>query len=430
MMKILRVGVLVISALLMLDGANWLMDGGAAYAQSRSAAKKGKGKNKANVEDKKEEKPAVQKEELWTHAGGNLLSTSFSSDGKSAVSVSSEGDILFFDVESGKKTRSIRYGIKPTAATFFGNKKVGLAGGLDKDNAIFVLDLARGKETRTLAGHKGGVKTLAFTNDGESILSGGWNNQVTLWGAAHGDIVRVFKDHDDAVNAVAVSHDRVIAASGSADGKIKIWNMSTGELVKTISAYKKGVLKVAFSPDDKFILSGGMEKGKDKKDIYPIKLWNVATGKPLLRKRNLGDHKRELSVAIFSPNGKYVLSGDRGGALKLWDVLAKTSGVLPTTATSTAEVRSFEGHAGGILTATFSPDGSYVLAGGDGTLTIWETETGKIVGGGAPAGIGIPPPQETAPAGAVSPPEVAPPAGAVPAPEVAPPAEVAPLPKG
>ncbi len=421
-MKILRV--LVIS-FLFFGGADLLMQGEAVYAKSRPAAKKGKGKRKdtGNVEGKKEAPPEVKKEEPWKHAGGTLLSVSFSSDGKSAASVNSDGDILFWDIESGKRIRSVHHHSKATAAAFFGNKKVGLAGGLDKDNAIFILDLATGKETQTIAGHKGGTKTLAFSTDGESILSGGWNNQVVLWGAARGDIVRVFIDHDEVVNAVAASPDRVIAASGSHDGRINIWNMSTGERVKTINAHKKGVATLAFSPDGNLLLSGGVEKGTDKKDVYLIKLWDVVTGKPI-SETNLGEHKAEITTAIFSPNGKYALSGDGHGALKLWDVTAAVSATPPeggilkklkslipkksVTPPPTA-VRSFEGHAGRISSVAFSPDGTRVLAGGDGSLTIWETETGKVLGGGAPPA----PPIEGAPTPATEKP-TEPPAGGAP----------------
>ncbi|MBI3598075.1 MAG: WD40 repeat domain-containing protein [Nitrospirae bacterium] len=407
-MKILRIGMITLLALLIFVNVE---------AQRRPAAKKGKGKKekveeklKEKVEEKKEAPPAIKQEESWKHPGGNLLSTSFSSDGKSAVSVNSEGDILFWDIESGKKIRSVHYGSKATAAAFFGNKKVGLAGGLDKDNAISILDLTNGKETQTLAGHKGGVKTLAFSIDGESILSGGWNNQVVLWGTARGDIVRVFKGHDAVVNAVAVSPGRVIAASGSADGKIKVWNMSTGELVKTIKAHKKGVSNVAISPDDRLILSAGIEKGKDKKDAYFLKLWDVATGKLLVKNTNLGEHKAEILIALFSPNGKYALSADRGGALKLWDIAAGSVAPQKGETPPPTEVRSFEGHAGRILTATFSPDGSRVLVGGDGTLTIWETETGKLLGGGAP------PASVTTPVEGALPATGTPPGGVVPPP--------------
>ena len=375
-----------------------------------NAAKKGKSKAKKAVAAKKETPPEPKKEDLFIHPRGNLLSASFASDGKSAVSVNSEGDIFFWDVESGKKIRSVRNPRKATAAAFFGNTQVALAGSLDKGNAIFMQNLTTGKKTETLAGHKGGIKTLVFSTDGENILSGGWNNQVTLWGVARGDIVRVFKGHDGVVNSVAISPDRVLAASGSADGKIKIWNMSTGELVQTIKGHKNGISTVAFSPDGKLILSGGMQKGKGKnkkENTYPIKLWNVATGKPLSKKTNLGEHTAEIVTTIFSPNGKFALSSDRRGVLKLWDAEAPEI-VLPkgSVAPPKEAVRTFEGHAGGISTATFSPDGTRVLVGGDGTLTIWETETGILLRGGAPPAIVPPPAMVPPPAGEAPNPEV------------------------
>ena len=368
-----------------------------------SAAKKGK---KKQAVKEKQAGPASQKETFWAHPNGNLLSASFASDGKSAVSVNSEGDIFFWDVESGKKIRTVRFGTRAISAAFFGNTKIALAGGLDKNNAILMQNLTTGEKIETLAGHKGGITTLAFSTDGDNILSGGWNHQVTLWGGTHGDIVRVFKGHNAVVHSVAVSPNRVLVASGSADGTIKIWNMSTGELTQTIKkAHKKGVLKVSFSPNGKLILSGGIEKGKDKKnkkDIYSIKLWDLETGKSLFKKTNFSEDQEELVIAMFSPNGKYVLSGNKSGTstpnatLKLWDATAPE--IIPAKGAIVPPkepLRIFSGHGGGISTVTFSPDSTRILAGGDGTLTIWETETGKILGGGvandATLPTGVPP---------------------------------------
>ncbi|MEK7702487.1 MAG: WD40 repeat domain-containing protein [Nitrospirota bacterium] len=352
--------------------------------ESFAQKKKGKGKKKGASKGgagKAELKSG--KEQPWVDGGEKFLAISLSSDGKTAVSVSMDGIIKFWDVESGKITRLIRHGGKLSAAAFLEDKKIVMASDWAHEGNITMLDLSTGKKVATRLGHKGGVTTVAFLPGGKSALSGGWDSQMMLWGGEHGEIALILKEHDGAIRSMSVSQDRAMMASGSADGKIKVWDMKgEGQVVKKIKAHKKGVLLVAFSPDGRFILSGGEEKEKGKmmgilpgkKTVYPIKIWDAATGKPILvdkKKKSLGEHAVELTLLRYSPDGKLALSGDKDGVLKLWDVTAQT------------ELRTFDGRKGGIETGVFSSDGRFVLAGGAGALTLWETETGKVVASGA-----------------------------------------------
>ena len=65
-----------------------------------------------------------------------------------------------------------------------------------------------------------------------------------------------------------------------------------------------------FSPDGRYILSGG-----DVDDIgdYPIHLWDIETGKMI---RSYGKVKKRgdgvITGASFTPDGKYILSHGRG----------------------------------------------------------------------------------------------------------------------
>ncbi|MEK7703082.1 MAG: WD40 repeat domain-containing protein [Nitrospirota bacterium] len=384
----------VIIAVLLIFGVGHLpvFDGGMLSVQeslaqkSRTSAAKGKGK-KGGTSKKGGASAAgggktgskSAKDQAWVDGGGKFLATALSSDGKGAVSVNEGGVIKFWDMDSGNVTRLIRRGESLSAAAFFEDKKILMASSWVNDGQIVMLDLNTGKEVATRLGHKGGVATVAFLPGGESALSGGWDSQMMLWGGEHGEIALVLNEHDGAIHGMAVSSDRAMMASGSADGKIKIWDLrNSGSVIKKITAHKKGVSSVVFSPDGKMILSGGAEKGKgkDKKDVYPIKIWDAVTGKPILvdkKKKSVGEHLAAITLLRYSPDGKFILSGDRDGVLKLWDVTLQT------------ELRTFEGRKGGIETGTFSANGSQVLAGGAGALTLWETETGKVLASGAPA---------------------------------------------
>jgi len=101
-----------------------------------------------------------------------------------------------------------------------------------------------------------------------------------------------------------------------------------------------GVLSVVFSPDGKYIISGSGDN--------TIKLWDVASGREI---RTFSGHKGSVYSVAISPDGKYILSGSVFKSIlheqKLWDVA------------SGQEIRTLEG---GYCVA-FSPDGKQALLG-------------------------------------------------------------------
>jgi DNA-binding beta-propeller fold protein YncE len=82
--------------------------------------------------------------------------------------------------------------------------------------------------------------------------------------------------------------------------------------------------------------------------------------------RSLAGHKGAVTSIAYSPDGTYLLSGGEDGTLRLWE-----------TATG-RQVRTFTGHKAGVTSVAFSPDGSTAVSGSnDSTLRLWDIASGR-----------------------------------------------------
>jgi len=136
---------------------------------------------------------------------------------------------------------------------------------------------------------------------------------------------------------------------------------------KTIKAHKGGVESaicngdcLVFSPDGKFILSGSWDK-------Y-LKLFDINTGKLV---QIFKGHSDQVRAVAFSPNGQRVLSGSNDNTIKLWDI---------STGKSICTIKGYDDSF--VYSVAFSPDGKMALSGADfpdKTMKLWNLSTCKFI---------------------------------------------------
>jgi WD40 repeat protein len=197
-----------------------------------------------------------------------------------------------------------------------------------RPGAVKVWDGTTGRELATLPGTKDVVDSLAFSEDGKTLATGGpasadpydqgrWEGVVKLWEVASGKERARFKDYAGRIVFLKFSPDGRILASASqgtkGEGRLKLWDMSTGRVLAAIpgGTYGKSVLE--FAPDSKTLAWATLGFFPQQKQRWEpeLKLINIATGKELA---NLKGHTHEIMCLAFSPDGKTLASGGGGAA--------------------------------------------------------------------------------------------------------------------
>ncbi len=77
----------------------------------------------------------------------------------------------------------------------------------------------------SLAGHRDPICTVALSADGQTIISGSYDNTVRVW-SVEGTLLRTLEGHTGDVNAVALSADVQTIVSGSEDRTVRVWEQS------------------------------------------------------------------------------------------------------------------------------------------------------------------------------------------------------------
>jgi WD40 repeat protein/serine/threonine protein kinase len=188
-----------------------------------------------------------------------------------------------------------------------------------------------------------------------------WN--LTLWEVATGQRLRLFGDEDeDQVTEVRMSADNRFIVSMSY-GVMRLWEVATGKCLRTFTGHGSPASSFCLSTDGRYVLSGHGcldLTGRHILDIYPLKLWEVATGKCL---RTFSGHTNTAKSVCLSVDGRFALSGSEDATVKVWEVATGKC------------LRTFSGHADAVISVCLSADNRFALSrSSDGTIRLWNLD--------------------------------------------------------
>ena len=210
-------------------------------------------------------------------------------------------------------------------------------------------------DLRTLHGHSGAVRSVAFSPDGQRIVTGSLDGTAKAWEAASGKELVTFKGHRAGIKSVAFAPDGQRIATGSDDETVKVWDSTSGKELLTIKGHRGEINSVVFAPDGQRIASASADR--------TAKVWDAASGNELLTLRG---HSNLVSSVAFSPDGRRIATGSWDHTARVWE------------ADSGVQLLVLEGSPDEVKSVAFSPDSQRIVTGGwDPWAKVWEAASGK-----------------------------------------------------
>jgi WD40 repeat protein len=235
-------------------------------------------------------------------------------------------------------------------------------------------------------GHKSWVGTFSFVPGPEKqIVTGGHEGKLVWWNAfaPAPAATRTIEAHKGYIRAIAVSPNGQLVATGGNDNLVRIWSAADGTLVKELVGHPRHVYNVAFDPSGKFLLSGDL--------MGVIKQWEVGswTTTRELDAKVLSKFDNGFKADVggirsidFSPDGKLLAVGGITDVSNAFAGIGVPAVVLIEWESGKQQkvLKPKDNFQGSIWGVRFHPSGEFLIGaggGGAGGMWFWKTDDEK-----------------------------------------------------
>jgi WD40 repeat protein len=275
------------------------------------------------------------------------------SDNKHIISAGCDKKIKITEIETGNIISSIdgSHECINTLAISDDGLLLASGGGDQSVRNSSELNFISLKENSIIANNRsnnGEIYSIVFSGNRDHLLSGYSNGLVTVWD-------KFQKEHNitqinSEIYSICTIPVSKLFATGDGDGNIILWNYETKKKTRELKGELESVFCLASLEKGSLLSSGGFEK---------IEIWSTSD----FKKIGLFEVDKNTSVISlsFHDSGNYLIAG-------------LTSGKIALINLKTSKIKYYNAHSNKINSISFSKDGQYILsASEDRTIKIWAT---------------------------------------------------------
>ena len=291
-------------------------------------------------------------------------SVALSADGRTIVSTSRDGRVIWWDLarRKPKLTVKVEAGYRAVAMSPDGRTA---AIGIDK--RVLFVDVPTGATWESRSVLPANPNWLLFSPDGKTLVSTGSDGAVTVWDVASRTIRETLRGHSEVVWQPVFSPDGNTLYTASNDGTAIAWDLTPRRRFPQEFTFSRGggspdwpyEYPVRFSPDGRLIAVGLKGSGIELRD----------SSDPVLIEAALGATGGEVASLAFSPDGRTLAAVTGGGVATLWDLRTRS-----------LRRRPFRVDANDAVAVSISADGAILATGGADGVELWGAATGRSLG--------------------------------------------------
>ncbi|KAL9353069.1 hypothetical protein Peur_055749 [Populus x canadensis] len=221
-----------------------------------------------------------------------------------------------------------------------------------------------GKCMRTYMGHSKAVRDISFCNDGSKFLTASYDKNIKYWDTETGQVISSFST-GKIPYVVKLNPDddkQNILLAGMSDKKIVQWDMNTGQITQEYDQHLGAVNTITFVDNNRRFVTSSDDKS--------LRVWEF--GIPVVIKYISEPHMHSMPSISLHPNMNWLAAQSLDNQILIYSTRERFQ---------LNKKKRFAGHivAGYACQVNFSPDGRFVMSGdGEGKCWFWDWKSCKV----------------------------------------------------